>query len=111
MSTLLWGIILIVMFWASEGADYWRSPHGVSILFGGILAVIMWYNVWFIIWPNQKFIIETTKAAVAAGKPVEGLGTRPRVAFLASRINTMLSIPMLFFMAAATHNPWHLIGG
>jgi len=111
MSTLVFGLILIYMLSTDSGSAYWSSPRGVSILFGGILGIIMWFNVWFIIWPNQKFIIAATKAAVAAGKPVEGLGTRPRIAFLASRTNTMLSIPMLFFMAASTHNPWHMIGG
>ena len=111
MSTIFWGIILILMLSADTGAAYWHSERGVGIMIGGLLGLIMWFNVWFIIWPNQKVIIETTKAAVAAGKAVEGLGKRPRTAFLASRINTMLSIPMLFFMAATTHNPWHLIGG
>ncbi len=110
MSTLIFGLILIAMLNSDAGAGYWRSERGVSIIFGGIMGIIMWFNVWFIIWPNQKVIIAANKEALAKGGAPQGLGNRPRVAFLASRFNTMLSIPMLFFMAASTHNPWHLIG-
>jgi uncharacterized membrane protein len=85
---------------------YFKSPQGMSIAFGGILGTIMWFNVWFIIWPNQKVIIETNQTAAKAGKAPEGLGKRPRIAFLTSRTNVMLSIPMFFFMAAA-----HYAGG
>ena len=59
------------------------------------LGAIMWFNVWFVIWPNQKRalgIVEAdadTKAASA------------RIAMLFSRTNTMLSVPMLFSMVAA----------
>ena len=56
---------------------------------------------------SRQELISTIIGA-AAGKAPEGLGSRPRVAFLASRTNTMLSIPMLFFMAAASHGPWGL---
>ncbi len=81
----------------------WNS-NGLAITFGGILGTIMWFNVWFIIWPNQQVIIaENRKAKESGGKP--DVGKRPRVAFLASRTNTMLSIPMLFFMAASSHLP------
>jgi uncharacterized membrane protein len=97
---------LIILKKAGEGGGIQWNGYWVSILLGSILGSIMWFNVWFVIWPRQKFIIATTQAAVAAGKPVEGLGNRARVAFLASRTNTMLSIPMLFFMAAASHIQW-----
>ena len=79
--------------------NFFADSYGVSISIGGIMGMIMWYNVWFIIWPNQKKII-------AAAKGESSEGGNARVAFLASRVNTMLSIPMLFFMAAATHMRW-----
>jgi uncharacterized membrane protein len=104
MSTFVFGLLLIAMKSSAAGAGYWHSPQGLSIAFGGTLGTIMWANVWGVIWRHQKVIIATNQAAAKAGKPVEGLGNRPRVAFLASRINVMLSIPMLFFMAAS-HYP------
>ncbi|HUJ76734.1 MAG TPA: hypothetical protein VL359_17860, partial [bacterium] len=54
MSTIFWGIILILMLWhdaAAAGTNYWGTPRGVAIAFGGVLGLIMWFNVWFIIWP------------------------------------------------------------
>ena len=99
MFTVLAGLILYFNFWYANGSAWFGTQQGVSISIGGLLGLIMWYNVWFIIWPNQKLII----AAVEQGKPPTELGGKPRVAFLASRINTMLSIPMLFFMAASSH--------
>jgi len=71
---------------------------------GGLLGIIMWANVWFVIWPNQKKIIgavsRTAQNATPAPPEMAGWG---RTALLASRINFMLSIPMLFFMAAGSH--------
>src|SRR3989304_10539826 len=66
------------------------------ILFGMTLATIMWFNVWFIIWPIQKKILGGTAKA-------EELPTIRRRAYLASRTNTYLSGPMLFGMLAASH--------
>jgi uncharacterized membrane protein len=71
----------------------------------------MLLNVWGIIWPAQKRIIAWTAANAADGTaiPAES-ATLARRAFLASRANTWLSLPMLFFMAAASHYPF-LVGG
>jgi len=68
-----------------------------SIGFGMWLGTIMWFNVWFIIWPNQQKVLGIVQADPAAKK------TAARVAGLASRTNTMLSIPMLYAMASASH--------
>jgi len=61
------------------------------------LGTIMWFNVWFIIWPNQKKILGIVEASADEKKAAA------RMAGMASRINTMLSIPMLFGMAGAMH--------
>ena len=64
---------------------------GIGI--GAWLGTIMLFNVWGLIWPNQKKILGIKPASD------EEKAKARRVAFLASRTNTMLSIPMLFFMA------------
>ncbi|MDQ6825984.1 MAG: urate hydroxylase PuuD [Candidatus Eremiobacteraeota bacterium] len=69
-----------------------RGPYA-PIGIGAWLGTIMFLNVWGLIWPNQKKIL----GIVPATDP-EKVKAR-RIAFLASRTNTMLSIPMLFFMA------------
>ena len=66
---------------------------------GAWLGTIMLLNVWGVIWPNQKKILGLVQATD------EQKNKARRVAFLASRTNTALSIPMLFFMVAQTHIP------
>jgi uncharacterized membrane protein len=73
--------------------------HVLSIGIGGGLGIVMLFNVWGIIWPNQKKIIKGT----LAGSPPANAATLARQAFLASRTNMFLSVPLLFFMAAASH--------
>ena len=73
-----------------------QGPYAV-IGMGAWLGTIMLLNVWGIIWPNQKRVLGLIPAT-AEEKPKAA-----RRAFLASRTNTMLSIPMLFFMAASKH--------
>ena len=66
---------------------------------GAWLGTIMLLNVWGLIWPNQKKILGLVPATD------EQKNKARRLAFLASRTNTMLSIPMLYFMVAQTHIP------
>lgn len=84
----------------------WRNGYLVDSLllkapaigFGMWLGLIMAFNVWFIIWPNQKVALGLVEAD-AAKKPAAG-----RMAMLTSRFNTMLSIPMLFSMVSMQNN-------
>ena len=70
-------------------------PQHIAIGVGMWLGIVMWFNVWFVIWPNQKKALgivkveDSVKAASA------------RTAMLFSRTNTLLSIPMIFSMVAA----------
>ena len=73
--------------------------HVLAIGVGGGFGIIMLFNVWGIIWPNNKKVITGT----LAGSPPANAATLARQAFLASRTNAFLSIPMLFFMASASH--------
>jgi uncharacterized membrane protein len=77
----------------------WASNRLISIGIGGGLGLFMMMNVWGIIWRNNKKVITGT----LAGTPPADGATLARQAFLASRANAFLSIPMLFFMAAASH--------
>jgi uncharacterized membrane protein len=75
--------------------------HVLSIGIGGGLGFFMLFNVWGVIWPNNKKIIRGT----LAGTPPANAAGLARQAFLASRTNFYLSIPLLFFMGAASHYP------
>ena len=71
------------------------DPKSTAIGIGMWLGIIMAYNVWFIIWPNQKKALGIVEAS-ADEKPVAA-----KKAMLTSRINTLLSFPMLLTMVAA----------
>jgi len=73
--------------------------HVLSIGVGGGFGIIMLFNVWGIIWRNQKKIIKGT----LAGTPPADAAALARQTFLASRTNFFLSVPLLFFMAASSH--------
>ncbi len=66
----------------------------LAIGIGMWLALVMAYNVWFIIWPNQK------KALGMVQVTPEEKAAAARTAMITSRVNTMLSIPMLYCMVA-----------
>ena len=108
LATLLFGLLYIITKEIEREGDQSyliETAAGNSILIGGILGIIMAYNVWMIIWPNQQKIIAAVRARIEdesnpAPDPKWG-----RTALLASRTNTMLSIPMLFFMVAARNLP------
>jgi uncharacterized membrane protein len=73
--------------------------HVLAIGVGGGMGIVMLFNVWGIIWPANKKIIR----GVLAGTPREDAATLARQAFLASRTNFFLSVPLIFYMAAASH--------
>jgi uncharacterized membrane protein len=81
-----------------------RAPY-VGLGIGVWLGLIMFVNVWMVIWPNQKRVLGLTPASD------DEKARARRTAFLASRTNTMLSIPMLLFMSTSytLHRP--LFGG
>ena len=68
-----------------------------SLGIGAWLGTIMLINVWVLIWPNQQKILGMKPASD------EEKAKARRVAFLASRTNTMFSMPLLFFMGAGVH--------
>ena len=72
------------------------TDRAMWILFGMLLATVMWFNVWMIIWPAQRRLL--------TGKvPQEQIAAVRKRALLASRTNTFLSGPMLFGMLAPSH--------
>ena len=74
-----------------------QTGQATFIGLGMWLAIIMWFNVWFVIWPNQK------KALGIVTVEADAKAKAARTAMLFSRTNTMLSVPMLLCMAAQSH--------
>jgi uncharacterized membrane protein len=92
-ATIVTGLLLSWMQ-GYIGAALALKPGFATIGGGMWLGIIMAFNVWFIIWPNQK------KALGIVTVPPEEKAKAARMAMLTSRFNTMLSIPMLYLMVA-----------
>jgi uncharacterized membrane protein len=96
-----WAAVVTVLMGAMilgdklDDALFFKERAYVPIGIGAWLGLIMLFNVWVLIWPNQKKIL----GIVAATDEVKAKARR--VAFLASRTNVMLSMPMLFMMVAS----------
>lgn len=96
LATVGTGLLLAHMnAYLGDALTFHRNAIAIGI--GMWLGLIMAFNVWFIIWPNQKKVMGMV-AANADEKAKAG-----RTAMLASRTNTLLSIPMLYCMAAQSH--------
>jgi uncharacterized membrane protein len=105
MSTLAFGLLLFGLYSGGKDKPYdgMDSMQVVAILAGIYFALIMFSNVWFVIWPAQRRAIANAQNVLAGGEADAGLPPVMRRAATASRTNTFLSIPMLFFMVAAAH--------
>ncbi len=93
LATVVTGALLATML-GYIGSALSLRPGFATIGTGMWLALVMAFNVWFIIWPNQK------KALGIVTVPPEEKARAARTAMLASRFNTMLSVPMLYMMVA-----------
>jgi len=99
MSTFVTGIVLALL------NEYFFNALTIGLIDGVVkhtqigvgmwLATIMWFNVWFVIWPNQQKALGLVEADADTKKKAA------RTAMLFSRANTMLSIPMLYAMVSA----------
>ena len=97
---------VIILNWLDSGLHGYASNSTLSIGVGGAYGLIMLLNVWGIIWPNNKRIIAAFEGTGPAAPP-----ELARQAFIASRTNAWLSLPMLLFMATSPRGDWVIFGG
>ena len=91
--------------YVSTNNQGWESNRVLCIGIGGGLGWFMMFNVWGLIWRVQKKLIAFHTDTPGGAMP-EKLAEMAKVAGIASRVNFVLSFPMLFFMAAASHYPF-----
>ncbi len=101
-----WTIVLLKMHQGIGMGDGYMT----RILTGGIMGTFMWFNVWFVIWPAQQVVIKNAEQVAGGGEPIPEAAARGARAGMASRTNTLFSIPMLFYMGSASHWPTFLNG-
>ena len=104
MFTFITGWLIIFHKMGQLGVlGFFNTSYGWAIFFGGMLGSLMWFNVWFVIWPAQQIVIASATQVSKGGQAIGEAAARGQRAGFTSRTNTMLSIPMLFFMGAASH--------
>lgn len=103
MFTFLSGLFIIMGRGHIAGAEIYSTSWGVNILTGALFATIMFLNVWLVIWPNQKVVIQSATQVLGGGQALPNAASCAAKAGLASRTNTLLSIPMLLLMGMASH--------
>ena len=94
--TFLTGLVML---------GYRGSASTADIIIGSVLGTLILLNVWGIIWRNQKIVIASNQAVAAGGEADPAAAEAAPKAALASRTNTLFSIPMLWFMVASAHMP------
>ena len=101
-----WAMVMIKLHSGVALGD----PYMTKILTGGLMGTLMWANVWFVIWPAQQVVIANAENVAGGGEANPEAAARAGRAGVASRTNTLFSIPMLFFMGSASHLPSFLTG-
>jgi uncharacterized membrane protein len=84
-------------------AGFLGAAVNFYIIIGMLLGTLMFLNVWIIIWPNQKIVIASNELVLGGGEADPAAAGALAKAGLASRTNTLFSLPMLFFMGASAH--------
>lgn len=96
MSTLVFGLFLLEIVRQRVGGDF--GEINSVIILGMLIAISMWFNVWFVIWPRQKKIIGGFRGENPAPGPEVA-----KVAARASRYNSWMSVPMILMMILSAH--------
>lgn len=96
MFTFITGLLML---------GYRGSAVSFDITVGATMGTLMFLNVWLIIWPKQKIIIASATQVAQGGEADPAAAVALAKAGLASRTNTLFSLPMLFFMGSSTHMP------
>ncbi len=94
MVTFLSGVALL---------SYRHNVLTYAIVVGSLLATIMFLNVWLVIWPNQKIVVASAVQVADGGEAIPEAADSLAKAGLASRTNTLFSLPMLWFMGSSGH--------
>ena len=104
MATFLTGWFIILGRGFHLGVS-WGGPYMTTILTGAAMGSLMWFNVWFIIWPAQRLGIASAEAVAAGGEADPAAAAAAPRAGRASRTNTLFSIPLLWAMTGAANVP------
>jgi len=109
-ATVLFGLLLLMLGSMAKNTiglyrkTYWlHTVSGPTLAVGILFGVIMFLNVWLVIWPNQQVVIANARTLLAGGEANPNAAAAARAGAMASRQNTIFSFPLLVFMVGASH--------
>jgi uncharacterized membrane protein len=104
-ATVLFGLLIIgIAPKGTFGKDFWiHTPQGPTLAIGILFGLTMFLNVWLVIWPNQQIVIANARTLKAGGEANPAAAAAARAGAMASRQNTIFSLPLLVFMVGASH--------
>jgi uncharacterized membrane protein len=108
VSTVVMGITITTaekdFFKPSNGVSFGKTGGGLAISLGMLVAIIMFLNVWGVIWRNQKVLLANAANLLAGGEANPGAAAAGRKALMASRTNVIFSVGMLYLMVVSSHD-------
>lgn len=108
VSTVVMGISITIaakdFYKPGAGISFGRTGSGIAITLGMLMAIIMFLNVWGVIWRNQKIVLANAANLVAGGEADPNAAAAARRAGMASRQNTIFSAAMLYLMVVSSHD-------
>jgi uncharacterized membrane protein len=104
-ATVVFGLLIIAIApKGSYGKDFWvHSAAGPTLAIGILFGLVMFLNVWLVIWPNQQVVIANARTLKGGGEANPNAAASARAGAMASRQNTIFSLPLLVFMVGAAH--------
>jgi uncharacterized membrane protein len=102
-ATVVFGLLVVAVFPDKYDGDFWTSSSGVGLLIGIVFGITMFLNVWLVIWPAQQVVIGNARNVAAGGEANPDAPAAARRGAMASRQNTIFSLPLLFFMVGTSH--------
>jgi uncharacterized membrane protein len=109
-ATVVFGLLLLALGSGAKKTiglyrkDYWiHSAAGPTLGIGILFGIVMFLNVWLVIWPKQQIVIANARNLLAGGQADPNAAAAARAGAMASRQNTIFSIPLLAFMVGAAH--------
>jgi uncharacterized membrane protein len=107
-ATVVFGLLIVAVGSMGDqkvytGSYWFKTASGTTLLLGIIMGLVMAANVWMVIWPNQQIVIGNARTLLAGGEANPNAAAAGRAGAMASRQNTIFSLPLLVFMVGASH--------
>ncbi len=104
-ATVTFGVLILAIGGSDVyDSDWWiHSSAGPTLLLGIVMGIVMFLNVWLVIWPQNQVVIGNSRTLLAGGEANPNAAASARAGAMASRQNTIFSLPVLFFMVGSAH--------